>query len=121
MALDLCVLIRTPPYGSISAAEGLRHLIGAAANRLHVSAVLSGEGVWAAKAGQEPGGSGWTSLSETLAELLVHGEPPPLVYVSEAALARAGLTPDHLVPGVRIVPDEAIAKVVSQARHVTIF
>lgn len=122
MTDDLCIVFRTPPYGSISAAEGLRHLIGAAASRLAVSAILVGEGVWAAKAGQESGGSGWLPLSESLAELLVQGDrPTPPVYAPEAALADAGLTPDHLVPGVTVVPDETIAKVVSGARHVMIF
>ena len=106
---------------SRSAAEGLRHLIGAATSGLNVVAVLFGEAVWAAKAGQEPGASGWLSLSETLAKLLVQGDPPPPpVYVPEAALAHASLTREHLVPGVRMVPDEAIAEVVSEARHVMI-
>lgn len=122
MADDLCILVRTAPYGSISAVEGLRHLIGASASRLDVSAVLRGEGVWAAKAGQEPGASGWLPLSPSLAELLVRGDrPTPPVYAPEAALADAGLTRDHLVPGVTVVPDETIANVVSRARHVMIF
>ncbi|MBI3075709.1 MAG: DsrE family protein [Deltaproteobacteria bacterium] len=93
MAADLCILFRTPPYGSISAAEGLRHLIGAATNRLDVGAILLGEGVWAARAGQEPGSSGWTSLSDSLAEFLAQDDPPPPpVYAPETALSHAGLT-----------------------------
>lgn len=61
------------------------------------------------------------ALTGLVLPLLLAAVPRTGWRVGWAALARAGLTPDHLVPGVRIVPDEAIAKVVSQARHVTIF
>ncbi len=122
MVTDLCILIRRPPYGSISAAEGIRHLIGAVANGLNVKAVLMDDGVWVARAGQSPGETGWTALSEALANTFRFADrPAPQVLADEDALTRAGLTAKDLVPGVSVASPEAVAELVATARHVIIF
>lgn len=122
MTTDLCVLFRRPPYGSISAAEGIRHLIGAVANGLTVNAVLIDDGVWVARAGQSPGATGWTALSEALANTfrLADG-PAPQVLADEDALTRAGLTAEDLVSGVRVASPETVAELMATARHLIIF
>ena len=122
MPTDLCILIRHPPYGSISAAEGIRHLAGALGSDLATIVVLVEDGVWVAKTGQQAGQSGWTSLSEALAGALRPTAGGPLVVLAEvAALARAGLTAQDLVPGVIPAGPETIARAVAQARHVMLF
>lgn len=122
MTTDLCLLLRRAPYGSILAAEGIRHLIGAMANDLTVAAVLVDDGVWVARMGQDPGATGWTSLSEALANALgtVDGAAPQIL-ADQDALVRAGLRTEDLVPGVRPVSPEAVAEVVATARHLIIF
>jgi len=122
MPTDLCILIRRPPYGSISAAEGIRHLAGALGSGLATTVVLVDGGVWVAKAGQEAGRSGWTSLSEALGGALRPTEGgPPTVLAEAGALARAGLTAQDLVPGITPAGPEAIATVLAEARHVVLF
>ena len=122
MATDLCILIRRPPYGSILAAEGIRHLIGAMANGLNVNAVLMDDGVWVARAGQSPGETGWTALSEALANAFrLADRPAPQVFADEDALSTAGLRAEDLVPGVQVASPEAVAELVATARHLIIF
>ncbi len=122
MPTDLCILIRHQPYGSISAAEGIRHLAGALSCGFATTVVLVEDGVWVAKTGQQAGQSGWTSLSEALAGALrPTGGGPPVVLAEVAALAQAGLTTDDLIPGVTAAGPEAIARAVAQARHVMLF
>ncbi len=122
MPTDLCILIRHPPYGSISAAEGIRHLAGALGYDLATIVVLVDDGVWVAKAGQEAGHSGWTSLSEALAGALrPTAGGPPVILAEVGALARGGLSAQDLVPGVIPAGPEAIARAVAQARHVMLF
>ncbi len=122
MATDLCILIRHPPYGSIFAAEGIRHLIGAMANGLNVNTVLMDDGVWVARVGQNAGATGWTSLSEALANTFRLADGPvPQVLAEEDALTRAGLRAEDLVPGVSVASPEAVAELVATARHLIIF
>lgn len=67
---SLCIAIRKGPYGMLSAAEGVRHLIGAAQTGMSACAVLVDDGVYLAKQGQDPGGTAWTSLSAVLEQAL---------------------------------------------------
>ena len=122
MVTDLCILIRHPPYGSIFAAEGIRHLIGVMANGLNVNTVLMDDGVWVARAGQSPGETGWTALSEALANTfrLADG-PAPQVLADQDSLTRAGLTAEDLVSGVRAASPETVAELMATARHLIIF
>ncbi|MEK6569450.1 MAG: DsrE family protein [candidate division NC10 bacterium] len=121
-ATDLCILIRRPPYGSIFAAEGIRHLIGAIANGLTVGTVLVGRGVWVAKAGQDPGETAWTSLCEALSNVLRVAEgPTPQILVDQDSLIEAGLKVEDLVSGVRVASPETVAELVATARHLIIF
>jgi sulfur relay (sulfurtransferase) DsrF/TusC family protein len=122
MTTDFCVLFRRAPYGSILAAEGIRHLIGAMENDLTVVAVLVDDGVWVARMGQESGATGWTSLSGALASALGTTDgATPQILVDQDALVKAGLRTEDLVPGVRPVSPEAVAEVVATARHLIIF
>ena len=122
MVTDLCILIRRPPYGSICAAEGVRHLIGAMANGLSVNVILMDDGVWVARVGQNAGASGWTALSEALANTSrLADRPAPQVLADEDALTSAGLTVKDLVPGVIVASPEAVAELVATARYVLIF
>lgn len=122
MKIDLCVFFRRPPYGSILAAEGIRHLIGAAASGLTAGAVLVGDGVWVARAGQSTSVTGWTSVGEALAKVLqVADEPAPQILADQDSLTRAGLGADDLIPGVRVASPEAVAELVATARYVLIF
>ncbi len=119
-----CILFRKAPYGTIEAAEGLRHLI-AAARMMAARAVLLDDGVHLAKRGQEPGDSGWINLSQTLENALADcGADPSCqlhVYVHEGSLNERNLVPAALVPGVELADDDQVATVIAEARRMLIF
>ncbi len=119
-----CILFRKAPYGTIEAAEGLRHLI-AAARMMAARAVLLDDGVYLAKRGQEPGDSGWINLSQTLENALADcGADPSCqlhVYVHEGSLKERNLDPAALVSGVELADDDQVATVIAEARRMLIF
>jgi len=119
-----CVMFRKAPYGTIQAAEGLRHLI-AAAGTMVATAVLLDDGVYLARRGQEPGASGWVSLSGALERALVDCRADPSchlqVYVHEGSLRDRRLDPTTLVPGVELVDDDRVATVIAETRRLLIF
>lgn len=122
MATDLCILMRRPPYGSIFAAEGIRHLIGAMANGLNVSAVLMDDGVWTlgpARVPERPAGPRFPRRSRT--PFGSPDGPAPQILADGNALTSVGLRAEDLVPGVRVASRKAVAEVVATARQLIIF
>ena len=83
----LCILVHRPPYGRIHAAEAIRHLNGASAYGLKVTAILLGDGVYLAKRSQAPGTTGWTDLSSALHDSLGHADAGyPRLWVDAESL-----------------------------------
>ena len=118
MENSLCILVRRSPYGTIHAAEALRHLNGASAGGLKTAAVLVGDGVYSAKEGQETDTTGWTSLSAALKRALEDG---PWVYAHEPSLKERGLGLDDLVPGVKTINDVEMATLLAGSRWLMLF
>jgi sulfur relay (sulfurtransferase) DsrF/TusC family protein len=122
MADQLCILVHRPPYGGIHAAEAVRHLNGATAHGLGATALLLGDGVYVARAGQDPGTAGWTALSSALEDTLGHaGEGYPRLWVDGASLRARGIPTDSLIPGAAVVHEHAIAHAVAEARWVMVY
>lgn len=122
MMESLCIIVRRGPYGTIQAAEALRHINGAVASGLKVSAVLLEDGVYMAKDSQDTEKTDWTSISRALRQALeAKGMVRPDVYVHEQSLQERGLNPADLVPGVLAIDDMGIAKLVSDSQLVMIF
>jgi len=122
---DLCIVIRRPPYGTLGAAEGVRHLIGAAQAGMSVYAVLVDDGVYLAKEGQDPGGTGWTSLSGALGPALGSGatgsSTRARAYVHRPSAESRGLDSLTLVPGVELIDDARLAALLASAETLLIF
>jgi sulfur relay (sulfurtransferase) DsrF/TusC family protein len=121
----VCIVIRKAPYGTLAAAEGVRHLIGAAAAGLEVTAVLVDDGIYVAKHGQEPGDTGWTSLSAALQQALgpdagtaSHRVP---VYVHRPSAETRGVAHLDLTPDVELIDDDRLAEILADAGGVLVF
>ncbi len=121
MAKTLCVILRKPPYGSLDAAEAVRHLGGALGNGLRPVGLLVDDGVYLAKAGQQAAG-GWTDLSAALADLLAQtgtdsdgGGRRAAVYVHGPSLRARGLGETDLVPGCHVVDEAEAAALLGRA------
>ncbi len=128
MARSVCILLRRAPYGTMNAAEALRHLNGVVANGLEAVAVLVGDGVYLARDGQRAEEAGWTSLSQALNQALTfrapRAEDPETrakVYAHRPSLERRGLQETALVPGVELISDQELARIVGEAEVVLIF
>jgi sulfur relay (sulfurtransferase) DsrF/TusC family protein len=128
MARSVCILVRRAPYGTMKAAEALRHLNGAVANGLEAAAVLVEDGVYLARDGHRAEGAGWTSLSQVLRQALTpksdRTEGPAnriRVYAHRASLERRGFRESALVPGVELISDQELARVVGEAEAFLIF
>ncbi len=122
---SLCIVIRKVPYGTLAAAEGVRHLIGAAQAGTAVDAVLVDDGVYLAKRGQDPGGTGWISLAGALGQALAAraagSSAPAQVYVHRQSAETRGLDLLDLVAGVELVGDAQLATVLASAHALLIF
>jgi hypothetical protein len=128
MAASICIIVRKAPYGSMDAAEAVRHINGALAAGLKTCAVLLGDGAYLAVRDQRAGEAGWTSLSEALGQSLSSGaqlrDGPvnrPDVLVGESALLGCGIGPDRLLPGVRVVSDGEAAAAIASADSFLLF
>jgi sulfur relay (sulfurtransferase) DsrF/TusC family protein len=116
MARSIGILVRRAPYGTIGAAEALRHAAGGLSFGVATTLVLLEDGVFAAKAGQDAGHPGYTSLAEQLAQYArqegratdgtaLRGR----VVVHGPALRARGLERAGLVAGVEVVDDPGLA------------
>jgi sulfur relay (sulfurtransferase) DsrF/TusC family protein len=121
----VCVLLRRPPYGSLLAAEAVRHLTGALNNGQRPVGLLMDDGVYLARAGQQAAG-GWLDLSRALSDLLAQSATDETgemrhaaVYVHGPSLRARGLSETDLVPGCRVV-DEAEAAAVLRGADATL-
>ena len=122
---DLCIVIRRAPYGTLAAAEGVRHLIGATETGMSVCAVLVDDGVYVAKQGQDPDDTGWTSLSGALARTLgpraVDSSAQARVYAHRASAETRGLDDLDLIPGVESIDDAQLAGLLTSAAALLVF
>lgn len=122
MDRSVCVLISQAPYGTVHAAEAVRHVNGALAEGLRAVALLVDDGVWLACKGQEAAGTGFVSLAGALqAALEKPGGPVPRVVVHQPSLAARGLSPADLIPGVELVDNAGLAAVVTSTQHLLRF
>jgi sulfur relay (sulfurtransferase) DsrF/TusC family protein len=122
MGDQLCILVHRPPYGGIHAAEAVRHLNGATAHGLEATAILMGDGVYLARAGQVPGTTGWTPLSCALEDALGHRQTGyPRVWVEDESLRARGIPTAFLIPGAVVVDGQTIAQALSEARWVMVY
>src|SRR3970040_1910183 len=97
---DLCIVIRRAPYGWLAAAEGVRHLIGAVAAGMSVSAVLVDDGAYLARQGQDSERTGWTNLSDALGQALeprAAGRCPGVEWIGATQFAAVLASADALL------------------------
>ena len=122
---SLCVVIRKGPYGAISAAEGVRHVIGAVHAGLVVHAVLIDDGVYLAGQGQDVADTGWTNLAGALGQALGPGatgsSAPARAYVHRPSAETRGLDHVDLVPGVELIDDTQLEAVLTASDALLLF
>ena len=121
MATSLCVLVDRGPYGSIQAAEAIRHANGALAKGWEVVLALTDDAVYAALLGQSPSSGEWVSLSEALSQFIQGGKERAAVLVDSEALGARGISDADLVPGTRPVTMGEMAATLARCQRTLIF
>lgn len=106
----LCLVVDRAPYGSIEAAEAIRHAGGALGKGWEVVLGLMGDAVYAALPGQASPSGEWVSLSTAVADVIERGGGRARVVVDEGSLKARDLSADDLVPAVRTVSQDEIAR-----------
>jgi sulfur relay (sulfurtransferase) DsrF/TusC family protein len=126
MSKDILIIVRHGPYGGFQAAEGLRHANGAISLGFRPIVVLVDDGVYLAKADQNPGESQWLSLSETLEEVIARGlyerkDEPAEFYVEKQSLLKRGLDSEELVEDLALIEHEKVSELMAVNRLQLIF
>lgn len=122
MKPSITVLISQAPYGTVHAAEGVRHVNGALTEGFDAVAMLVDDGVWLANQGHHAGQTGFTSLSDALtASLQKPDGPVPRVLVHGPSLDKRGIAPEELIPGVELVDDAGLAKILTTTQFMLRF
>jgi len=128
MGKSICIIVRKPPYGSMDAAEAIRHMNGALSAGLDTRVVLMGDGVYVGATNQDAGSAGWTSLAEALeqalssgAKLREGGHNRASAHAHAPSLAERGLAAERLVKGVQLVSDAEMAELLAQSESVLVF
>ena len=126
MTRDILIVIRHGPYGGFQAAEALRHTNGAISLGFRPIVVLVDDGVYLAKADQNPGQSQWLALSETLEEIIARGlyekkDTLAEFYVEQESLLQRGLNPDDLVESLDLINHEKVSELMAGNRLQLIF
>jgi sulfur relay (sulfurtransferase) DsrF/TusC family protein len=126
MMKDILIVIRRGPYGGFQAAEGIRHANGAVAMGFRPIVILIDDGVYLAKADQNPGQSQWLSLSGTLEELIARGlyenkDTPAEFYVEKESLLKRGLAVEDLVDDLELIDHWKVSELMTSKSLQLIF
>ena len=126
MTRDILIVIRRGPYGGFQAAEGLRHANGAISLGFRPIVALVDDGVYLAKADQNPGQGPWLSLGGTLEEVIARGlyekkDSPAEFYVEKESLITRGLDLEELIEDLEPVDHCKVSELLAANRLQLIF
>jgi sulfur relay (sulfurtransferase) DsrF/TusC family protein len=88
--------------------------------------ILVDDGVYLAKADQDPGQSQWLSLGETLEEIIARGlyekrDEPAEFCVENESLVRRDMNPEDLVEGLEPIDHEKVSALLASNRLQLVF
>lgn len=114
---NLLVILRKPPYGTIDAAEAVRHAGAAAVFDYRAILYLTDSGVYAAMKNQDAADTGFSGLGENI-ELLSDDME---IYACEHSLKEYGLKQEDLIEGIKVDDGSALNQALKTAKSVMIF
>jgi sulfur relay (sulfurtransferase) DsrF/TusC family protein len=115
---NVTILLRRAPYGSVDAAEALRHALGGVTNDMAVRLILVDGGVQAARKGQDIGSTEYLSAEEGLKDCLDMGVE---VYADRSSLREERVEAEDLTEGVKVAGGAEIAGLMGEAAVTLIF
>lgn len=116
--MNISIILRRPPYGTVDASEAIRHALGGVTEDVEVKLILVDGGANAARKGQDTSGTPYSSIEEGIRDCIDMGVE---VYVDKASLKEEYVEPDKLVDGVKIVNSHEIAEIIKSSELTMIF
>ncbi len=116
--MDLSIVLTTPPYGRIEAAEAIRHALGAVAEEFETAVILFDGGVLLAKKGQDEGDSGFTALGSSLSDIAEMGGR---VLADKSSLNSFEISRDDLVEGVEVKSGYELSEIIKSSVKTMVF
>jgi predicted peroxiredoxin len=115
---SISIILRRPPYGTVDAAEAVRHALGGITEDMEVHLLLLDGGVNAARKGQDTGSTGFAGIEEGINDCIDMGVT---VCVDADSMKEAGIGPGDLLEGAKIVSGPEIAGLAKEADTIMIF
>ncbi len=117
----LCLVLDRGLYGSIEAAEAIRHAGGALGKGREVVLGFVGDGVYTVLAGQSSPGSDWVCLPTAVTELIDKGGARARVLVDRISLETRGLSVSDLIARVQPASSGEIAHAMAACDRTLVF
>ncbi len=114
----ISIVLRKPPYGSVDAAEAIRHALGGVTDEMEVKLLLVGGGVHAARKEQDASSTEYLNAGDGIRDCIDMGVA---VYADEASLQGERIGQDHLIEGVIRAKGTEIAGIIGAADTTMIF
>lgn len=109
------IISRKPPYGLITAAEAVRHALGAGDDFKAILLLFDG-GVYLAKKGQDMGDTGFSNLEEAL------GLTEDLeICVDRESMISKGLKEEDLIDSIKVIGPDEITGIIKKSHSTMIF
>lgn len=116
----MIIVVRRPPYGTIDAAEAIRHAGGGLSFQVPTTLLLMEDGVFMARREQRPEALGYLSLSRALEDYLSRraqgkdgAEIAGEVVVHGPSVRERGLAPEDLISGTKVVEEVEAARMMA--------
>jgi len=116
--MSISVILRKHPYGSVDAAEAVRHALGAAIEDIPVSLILLDGGINAAKKGHDISSTGYLSLESGIRDCIDMGVK---VYTDRASLKEQNRDAGDIIDGVTILSSSEISEIILNSDTSIIF
>jgi len=115
---NICIVLKRPPYGTVDAAEAIRHALGGITDDMEVRLLLMAGGVHAARKGHDISATEYMSIEEGIKDCIDMGV---VVSVEKGSMTEADIAAEDLIEGVNVASEIEIAEFIKQSDTAMIF
>ncbi len=116
--MNICIILRRPPYGTVDASEAIRHTLGGITEDVSVRLLLMDGGILSAKKGHDNSMTPFSSIEEGIKDCIDMGVD---VYLDKASLKEEYTEPEEIIEGVKIINGHEIAEIIKTSDLTMIF
>jgi sulfur relay (sulfurtransferase) complex TusBCD TusD component (DsrE family) len=115
---NICIVLKRPPYGTVDAAEAIRHALGGITDDMEVRLLLVAGGVHAARKGHDTSATEYMSIEDGIKDCIDMGV---VVSIEKGSMTEADIAGEDLIEGVTIASGTEIAEIIKQSDTAMIF